>query len=80
MTTKKKQPKWASVLDAQEMYDSELIKLQKGLAKATTRHEIRRMWSAFRLQLVIIEKLCRSEKDFELRTELRGFLLGRQSI
>ena len=70
----------ATVLDAQQMYDRELIKLQTGLATATTRHEIRRMWQAFRLQLVIIEKLCRSEKDFELRTELRGFLMGRQGI
>ena len=69
-----------AVLDAQQMYDGELIKLQTGLQTATTRHEIRRMWSAFRLQLQIIEKLCRSEKDFELRSELRAFLMGRQGL
>ena len=68
------------VIDAQQMYDKELVKLQTGLANASTRHEIRRMWSAFRLQLVIIEKLCRSEKDFELRQELRSFLMGRQGL
>ena len=47
-----------AVLDAQQMYDSELIKLQTGLQTATTRHE----------------------KDFELRSELRAFLMGRQGL